>query len=76
MARSTYLAKIAREPSHVAPTLSMGITINHVVSMTVPAIGGMVWMRWGHPWVFLGASGVAVLMFVFSSFVYVPPSES
>ena len=72
MARDTYLAKIAVEPEHVAPTLSLGITINHAVSMSVPSLGGLAWMRYGHSSVFVGTAGIAVLMFVFSSRVRTP----
>ncbi|MHC4886912.1 MAG: MFS transporter [Planctomycetota bacterium] len=72
MARSTYLSKIAVRPEDVAPTLGMGVTINHAVSMSLPALGGWMWMVYGHSSVFLGAAGVAVLMFIFSAFVRVP----
>jgi MFS family permease len=72
MARDTYLSKIAIKPEHVAPTLSLGITINHAVSMSIPALGGLMWMKYGHPSVFVATAGVAVLMGVFSSMVRVP----
>ena len=66
MARDTYLAKIAVQPQDVAPSLSLGVTINHAVSMSVPALGGLVWIRYGHTWVFIGAAAVAVLMMISS----------
>jgi len=72
MARDTYLAKIARRPEDVAPSLSLGVSINHAVSMSLPALGGWAWARYGHPVVFLGAAGVAVLMLVFSALIRVP----
>ncbi len=67
MARTTYLSKIAIKPEDVSPTLSMGVTINHIVSMSVPALGGLMWVYWGHHTVFIAAAGIAVIMFVFSS---------
>jgi MFS family permease len=73
MARDTYLSKIALRPDHVAPTLSLGITINHAVSMSIPAVGGLMWMKYGHSSVFLATAGVAVLMGLFSSMVRIPP---
>jgi MFS family permease len=76
MARDTYLSKIAVRPEHVAPTLSLGITINHVVSMSIPALGGLMWMKYGHPSVFLATAGVAVLMGIFSTMVKVPPAPA
>ena len=67
MARSTYVSKVASASSDIAPTLSLGISINHVVSMSVPTVGGLVWVAWGHQWVFLGAAVIAVLMLVSTS---------
>ena len=66
MARSTYLSRIAVRKEDVSPTLSMGITINHAVSMTVPALGGLMWVRWGHSAVFFGAAAVAIAMMICS----------
>jgi MFS family permease len=76
MARDTYLAKIAVKHEDISPTLSLGVSINHVVSMSVPSIGGLLWVKFGHPSVFLGAAGIAGLMFVFSRLVRTPPSPS
>jgi nitrate/nitrite transporter NarK len=61
MARTTYLNRIVVERSDLTPTLSLGITINHAVSMIVPTIGGMVWDSpgLGYRIVFLGAALVA-----------------
>lgn len=76
MARDTYLSKIALQKDHVAPTLSLGISINHAVSMSVPALGGLMWIRFGHASVFLATAGIGVLMGIFSSMVRIPPQES
>ncbi len=64
MARATYLRKIAVSPDDVTPTLSLGVSIDHVVSMTIPSLGGAVWMAWGYPWVFAGAAVLAALNLV------------
>lgn len=69
IARDTYLAKIALKPEDVAPSLSLGVSINHVVSMSVPALGGLMWMKYGHASVFLAAAGVALVMLFFSSLI-------
>lgn len=69
MARSTYVAKIAPRPEDVSPTLSMGITINHAVSMSLPWLGGWVWDKFGHSMVFAWAAGIAVLMAIFSAMI-------
>ena len=66
MARSTYLKKIAVSEEEVSPTLSLGISIDHVMSMTLPIIGGLVWYgngSNGYKYVFLGGAVIAVLNF-------------
>lgn len=47
MARSTYVKKIAVCPEDVSPTLSTGISLDHLVAMTVPMLGGLVWAATG-----------------------------
>jgi hypothetical protein len=71
-ARATYLAKIAEKPEHVTASLSLGVSLDHAVSMSLPTLGGYVWVRYGHPWVFLGAGGIALLMMIFSALIRVP----
>jgi len=71
-ARSAYLAKIAERPEDVSPSLSTGISLNHAVSMLIPTLGGYIWVRYGYPWVFLGAAGVATLTTIASSLVRTP----
>ncbi|OGS07299.1 MAG: hypothetical protein A3J70_02175, partial [Elusimicrobia bacterium RIFCSPHIGHO2_02_FULL_61_10] len=63
IARTTYLNRIVEEKSHIAPTVSFGVTIDHVVSMSIPAAGGLLWAAYGYKTVFLAASLVAVAAF-------------
>jgi Mg2+/Co2+ transporter CorB len=72
MARDTYLAKIVVKKEHLAPTLSLGISINHAVSMSIPTVGGLMWIRYGHASVFLATAVIAVLMGVLSAMVRTP----
>lgn len=55
IARITYLNKIAADKQDIAPTLSMGLTLDHVVSMIVPFLAGFLWDASGYPAVFLAA---------------------
>jgi predicted MFS family arabinose efflux permease len=71
-ARTTYLAKIAERPEHVTASLSLGISLDHAMSMTLPTLGGLLWMKYGHQWVFVAGGGIALLMTVFSSMIRVP----
>ena len=61
MARTTYMSKIAERPEDVTPSLSLGVSINHIVSMSLPTLGGFVWERYGYQWVFVGAAAVALV---------------
>jgi MFS family permease len=61
MARSTYVRKIAVDPDDVTPTLSAGTSIDHVVSMSIPVFGGMLWAAVGYKYVFIAAAGIALL---------------
>jgi hypothetical protein len=60
MARSTYLRKILDDPADLTPTLSMGVSMDHAVSMTVPALGGILWASFGYPAVFVAAALVSI----------------
>ena len=40
VARTTYLKKIAEDPADITPTISMGITIDHAVAMSLPILSG------------------------------------
>lgn len=61
MARATYLKKIALCDEDVSPTLSMGMTIDHMVSMFVPWLGGFVWTVLGYEYVFICGAVIATL---------------
>jgi hypothetical protein len=60
MARATYLRKIAVAPEDVSPTLSMGLSIDHAVSMVVPWLGSLVWNAFGYEYVFMLGALIAV----------------
>ena len=60
IARTTYLNRIVEEKSHIAPTISFGLTIDHAVSMTIPAAGGLLWAAYGYKSVFIAAAGLSV----------------
>lgn len=69
MARITYLNRIAPSPDAVAPTLSMGLTLDHAVSMLIPLGGGLLWARYGYSWVFMGAAVIALLNLLAARFM-------
>ncbi|MCL2881046.1 MAG: MFS transporter [Treponema sp.] len=68
MARSTYMRKIAVKESDITPTLSAGTSIDHVVSMSIPTLGGILWAATGsYQPVFLMAAGIAVINIILTS---------
>ncbi len=72
VARTTYLKKIALDPADITPTISLGITIDHVVAMSLPVLSGFIWERYGHQYVFLMAAGIAVVGFFICLRIRVP----
>ena len=63
MARATYLRKIAIKPEDVSQTLTMGVSIDHVFSVSIAVLGGLVWIRWGYQYIFLAGAVIAVVNF-------------
>jgi len=59
---STYLRKIAA-PADLAPSLSMGLTMQHVAAIVVPVMAGFVLNFVGYQVPFFGACGVAIITF-------------
>lgn len=57
---TTFVQKIA-EPEDLMPTLSMGVTMNHIAAVLVPLIGGYLWASLGYPVTFKGG---AIVVFV------------
>lgn len=74
MARDTYMAKIADSQNDLTASLSLGITINHLIAMSVPSFGSMLWKAHGYESVFMAAGVVAVLMTIFAAMVRTPES--
>jgi len=72
MARSTYLKKIAISKDHIAPTLTMAVSIDHIFSISIALIGGLVWTKFGHQAVFLFGAGIALVNLVSAIKLKVP----
>jgi len=61
MARSTYIKKIAICPEDVIPTLSAGTSFDHVIAMSIPFVGGILWATMGYQYVFIVAAFIAAI---------------
>ncbi len=63
IARSTYMKKIALESAHVQPALTISVTIDHIFSIAIALLGGLIWNKFGFQYVFLMGVGIAILNF-------------
>jgi hypothetical protein len=72
IARSTYMKKIALTPADVQPALTASVTIDHIFSISVALLGGVIWSVYGYQYVFLLGVGIAVLNFFTALQVKVP----
>ncbi len=54
--QAVYLRSIAISPEDVTPTLSTGLSLDHMVSVLAAQISGLVWTLWGAHWVFFIAA--------------------
>lgn len=60
IALTTYLHRIA-SPEELRPTLSMGVTMNHVASVAAPLVGGYAWYLFGYEVIFLAGAGLCLI---------------
>jgi len=59
-ARAIYVSRIAESPQELTSTLAVGISVNHIVSMTIPAVAGAIWIGFGYERVFACAAVLAL----------------
>jgi len=70
--RSVYASRLADNPQELTSTLAMGVSINHLVSMLIPTVAGLVWDHLGYQRVFLAA---AILAFAISALAWHVPAK-
>ena len=61
IARATYLKKIALDASHIAPTLALAVSIDHVFSIAIALCGGLIWNLVGYQAVFAFGAIIALI---------------
>jgi predicted MFS family arabinose efflux permease len=72
MARSTYMKKIALHDSHVQPALTGSVTIDHIFSISVGLLGGIIWDALGFQYVFLLGAFIAIGNFLAALYIRIP----
>ncbi|MCC7263312.1 MAG: MFS transporter [Candidatus Latescibacteria bacterium] len=68
IALTTYVHKIA-PADELKPTLSMGVTMNHVASVIMPLVGGVVWHLFGYQIIFLSGAVISFISLVVCQWV-------
>ena len=76
MARSTYIRKIARQVNDIQPALTVSVTIDHIFSISLALLGGVIWNYFGFQYVFLMGMFIAIGNFFAALQVRVPKSYS
>lgn len=61
MGRDIFVKHTASSPDEIMPTLSVGVSMDHIASVMAPIFGGMLWMTVGHQWVFAAGAVIAAL---------------
>jgi len=72
MARSLYARSISSGQNELTATLSTGISINHLISILIALLGGLLWEHLGIELLFLCAAGFGLGALVFSCFLPKP----
>ncbi|HPQ39151.1 MAG TPA: MFS transporter [bacterium] len=66
-ARTTWLVKIAESPEDVTGTMSVSVSIDHVLSMSISWIAGIAWITLGYQVVFIMCVLIALTMSIVSA---------
>jgi predicted MFS family arabinose efflux permease len=76
MARSMYMQKIALQPSDIQPALTAGVTIDHIFSISVALLGGVIWNAFGFQYVFLMGVFIALSNFITVLQIHIPKQDT
>lgn len=63
----TFFQKMA-DPKDIAPSMATGFTINHIMAVVIPIIGGALWIwNWRLP--FIVGAGIALVSLIFAQYI-------
>jgi len=71
--RAVYVSRLAESPQEITSTLAMGVSLNHLVSMTMPIVAGALWVALGYERVF-GAGALLALVIAAVSLLIPSPA--
>lgn len=64
MVKTVYLRAIALDSEDITPTLSLGMSMDHIVSIICAYLGGIVWSIWGPQYIFFLAAALSFINLV------------
>ncbi|HNV44527.1 MAG TPA: MFS transporter, partial [Exilispira sp.] len=64
---TSYIGKLVPK-NELRPTLSMGVTMNHIAAVAMPIIGGILWEKLGYEVVFMIGAVIVIISLVFIPF--------
>ena len=73
--RTVYLRTIAVDPRDVTATLSLGMSMDHTVSIICAFAGGIVWTLWGPQWIFYLAAALSFVNLFVAIRVKIPEGK-
>jgi predicted MFS family arabinose efflux permease len=75
MARTTYVRKLAVDQGEISGTLSFSISLDHIITMTMPFFAALIWemnVDTGYVYVFIGAAVISVICVILANRIRVP----
>jgi predicted MFS family arabinose efflux permease len=61
MGRDVFVKHTAANHDEIMPTLSAGVSMDHIASVVSPMLGGLLWTTLGAQWVFVAGALIAVV---------------
>jgi len=79
MARTTYVRKLADDQNEVSGTLSFSISLDHIITMSMPFFAALLW-EWnpatGYVYVFIFGALISAVCMIFANRIRIPKREA
>jgi len=75
MARTTYVKKLSVDQHEVSGTMSLSISLDHIITMSMPFVAGLIWesnIATGYIYVFVGGAVLAGICMILASRIRIP----
>ncbi len=75
MVRLVFLRHIAIEPTDITKTITLGISVDHIVSIACAYLGGVIWYVWGPQYIFYLTAALSLVNLYVAYRVKITPRE-